>query len=197
MSKKPYHHGDLRSVMIEKGIELIDKDGAKGLSLRKLAAACGVSHSAPYSHFANKEELFAAITTHITDKFAAVLKESAKEAGETPKGLHDMGCAYVLFFVRNPEYFRFIFQHSDIIVGDDHPYEPYDFFKSFIYKVFDRINYPPEQRRKIAIMQWAVIHGLASIAIMGGRKNIPMWEQSVSDMLSGGVFDNSIAPPFR
>ena len=87
MKPKPYHHGDLRTVMIEKGIEFINEHGAKSLSLRKIAAACGVSHAAPYSHFAGKEELLTAIEKHITEQFAAALKESVKETGATPEGL--------------------------------------------------------------------------------------------------------------
>ena len=76
MSKKPYHHGDLRTAMIEHGIAFIIEHGAGALSLRKVAAACGVSHSAPYSHFANKDVLLAAIESHINEKFITELEAS-------------------------------------------------------------------------------------------------------------------------
>ena len=184
MSKKTYHHGDLRAVMIEKGIELIDKDGAKSLSLRKVAAACDVSHAAPYSHFTSKEELFSAIENHITNQFAIVLKESIEGVGETPEGLYRMCCAYVLFFARNPEYFRFIFTHSDIAVGDGHEYEPYDFFRRFLDKMFDDMNYPKDVLQKTMFAHWAMIHGLASIAVMSGLGSIHIWEEQVPDMLA-------------
>ena len=74
MGETSYHHGDLRTAMIEKGIEMINTYGVNSLSLRKLAAACGVSHAAPYSHFVNKEDLYLAISNHVTDKFATVLR---------------------------------------------------------------------------------------------------------------------------
>ena len=184
MDKKAYHHGDLRTVMIEQGIKLINEHGAKALSLRKLAAACGVSHSAPYSHFSSKEALLSAIENYITVRFAAVLRESVKENGETPEGLFKMGCAYVLFFVRNPEYFRFVFWHSDITVGVGHKYEPYDFYMEFMEKMFGKMGYPHAQRKKTAYAQWAMIHGLASIAIMSDEDEIEKWEEWVPDILS-------------
>jgi len=184
MGGKSYHHGDLRTAMIEKGIEIINKQGVNTLSLRKLAAACGVSHAAPYSHFASKEELFVAIKNHITEQFATALKESVKETGETPQGLFQMGCAYVLFFARNTEYFRFIFSRSDISVGDGHKYEPYDFYKDFMEKMFDNIDYPKKQRAKAFYAQWAMFHGLASIAVMSSPDNIHIWEEWIPDMLS-------------
>ena len=184
MSANTYHHGDLRTAMIEKGIEMIIKDGAKTLSLRKLAAACGVSHAAPYSHFANKDDLLAAIEGHITRQFAAVLKDAVGHAGETPEGLYHMCCAYVLFFARNPAYFKFIFIHSDITVGDGYVYEPYDFYREFMTKMFDKMGYPQEQRVKTMYAQWAMIHGLASIAVMGDGEDLALWEEWVPDMLS-------------
>ena len=59
--KQSYHHKDLRNALIEKGIEIVSKEGIHSFSLRKVAAACGVSHAAPYSHFQNKEELLEAM----------------------------------------------------------------------------------------------------------------------------------------
>ena len=56
-SNLPYHRKDLKNLLIEKGIEIVNTDGLQSFSLRKAAAACKVSHAAPYSHFHNKEEL--------------------------------------------------------------------------------------------------------------------------------------------
>ena len=71
MPKKQYHHKDLRNALIEKGIEIVNSEGLHSFSLRKVAAACGVSHAAPYSHFQSKEELLDAMQQHITDKSCA------------------------------------------------------------------------------------------------------------------------------
>ena len=65
--RQSYHHKDLRKALIETGIELVSKEGVSAFSLRKVAAACGVSHAAPYSHFQNKEELLNAMQIFITD----------------------------------------------------------------------------------------------------------------------------------
>ena len=53
--RQTYHHKDLRNALIETGIQLVSTEGVNAFSLRKVAAACGVSHAAPYSHFQNKE----------------------------------------------------------------------------------------------------------------------------------------------
>ena len=41
-----YHHGNLKSKLLEEAVTLISQDGLENLSLRRLATQCGVSHNA-------------------------------------------------------------------------------------------------------------------------------------------------------
>ena len=79
IKQQAYHHKNLRNALIEAGIELVSKEGINGFSLRKAAAACGVSHAAPYSHFQNKEDLLEAMQLYITEKFSERLESSIQE----------------------------------------------------------------------------------------------------------------------
>ncbi|MCL2253348.1 MAG: TetR/AcrR family transcriptional regulator [Lachnospiraceae bacterium] len=176
--------------MIEKGVEMINEQGVNALSLRKLAAACGVSHAAPYSHFSNKDELFTAIQKHITDKFVTVLSESLIGM-DTLDGLQNMGCAYVMFFVHNPQYFHFTFNRMGIHIDfTEIPsgYEPFELYRNNISQILSKINYPQELWIKTILTHWAFVHGLASIAIMNGINNAGEWEERVHDLLSKSYF---------
>ncbi|MCL2198317.1 MAG: TetR/AcrR family transcriptional regulator [Defluviitaleaceae bacterium] len=191
MSVTSYHHGDLRTAMIEKGIEMINEQGINTLSLRQLAAACGVSHAAPYSHFANKDDLLSAIQKHITDKFVSVLSEALTGLNDTPEGLLNMGCAYVMFFVRNPQYFHFTFNRMNLLIDfDENPseYEPFELYKDTMLHLLEKINIANELWRKIIITHLSFVHGLASIAIMTSNVNIEEWEENVYDILSKSYF---------
>ena len=190
MSEKAYHHGNLRNLMIEKTIEMIVDEGIGSMSMRKLAAACGVSHSAPYAHFASKDELFAAVVEHITEQFAAVLKQAVAGLEATPEGLRHMGVAYVMFFAKNPQYYHFIFSHSGIKVGTGHIYEPYDLFMDFMNKFFESQNYPSELRKKTLIASWSRIHGLAGLSVMSKGGQVEGWEEMVLDILTNNYFIN-------
>ena len=93
--KKDYHHKNLRNALIEKSIEIVSSEGVPSFSLRKAAAACGVSHAAPYRHFQNKEQLLSAMQEHITDRFSILLEEIIKKYEGTPVLLKQMGLSYV------------------------------------------------------------------------------------------------------
>jgi len=181
MSDKTYHHGDLRLAMIEKGVKMIYEGGITALSLRKLATACGVSHAAPYAHFKNKKDLIEAIGSHVADKFANALKSVAGKP--SVEGLVNLGWAYVLFFAQNPPYYEAVFIWGGVTVGET-PYEPYDFYKAYMAELFTKINYPQELRQNAFIAQWALFHGLASLAIIEEPENPHTWEQRVRDILT-------------
>ena len=58
---RPYHHGNLRNALIIAAAELIERDGTLDFSIAEAAARVGVSAAAPYRHFADKEDLLAAV----------------------------------------------------------------------------------------------------------------------------------------
>ena len=60
---KGYHHGNLKTALVEAGLEIIEAEGLAGLSLRAIAAKVGVSHTAPKNHFGSLRGLLTAIGT--------------------------------------------------------------------------------------------------------------------------------------
>ena len=61
-SKTRYHHGNLRAALIQGGLELIERKGIHALTLREIGNQLGVSRSAAYRHFKDKDALLAAIS---------------------------------------------------------------------------------------------------------------------------------------
>src|SRR5271167_1973837 len=60
--ERPYHHGDLRRAIVSAALEILHETQSLEFSLRELARRAGVSHNAPYKHFADKRELLAAVS---------------------------------------------------------------------------------------------------------------------------------------
>lgn len=110
MGKSGYHHKNLKEEMILNSIRIMGSEGYDSFSMRKVAKACGVSHTAPYRHFKNKENLIAAVIEQVNSKFDHFLKEARdKHPDDMKNQLREMAFSYVKFLVENPEYMRFLF----------------------------------------------------------------------------------------
>ena len=76
-----YHHGDLRAALIDTAVELIGERGVREFSLAEASRRLGVAVSAPYAHFADREDLLAAVAVRAFEIFTgALLPEMAKFA---------------------------------------------------------------------------------------------------------------------
>ncbi len=191
MTSKPYHHGNLRTSLIEAGIELINQKGIEQLSLRKVCTLCGVSQSAPYSHFQNKEELLLAMQDHVIKQFMGVLNHAIESCPDPndPCVLIQMGKSYVLFFIKNPQYFQFLFSQPfmtvdlDLDADGSKNFPPYELLKTMISRIFGNAGMGKEKMQDMIIALWATVHGLASIATMKNVRYDKDWESKIVDII--------------
>ncbi len=167
MKDMPYHHGDLRNKLIESGIMLISEDGVNGFSLRKVAAKCGVSHAAPYSHFKDIEELTRAMGEYVTEKFMTRLSASVNGQNNSLMAVSMLGDTYISFFSENPHYFQFLFYHSNLVIDldcdENNDYPPFGLFKKIAYQAFRDLGVPKEAYINNLLSLWAKVHGISSL----------------------------------
>jgi len=110
MASGTYHHGDLKNALIRAGVEILSKDGLPGLSLRKVARVAGVSHAAPYAHFADKQALIAAISMEGHKRLHARVTGVLEAHPADPlRQLVEVAWAYVQFGLEEPAHFRITF----------------------------------------------------------------------------------------
>jgi AcrR family transcriptional regulator len=107
---QPYHHGDLRRVLIDAAFQLVGEGGPERVSVREAARRAGVSPGAPFRHFESREALMAAVAMEAQRRFRA---EIATALAETPPGdplarFRSLGLAYLRWAMRNPAHFEII-----------------------------------------------------------------------------------------
>lgn len=186
---KPYHHGNLRNELIEAGIALINREGEKAFSLRRVCAACGVSQAAPYSHFQSKEDLLEAMKAYVTKSFTDALCAAAASVADQndPRVLIEIGKRYVLFFIQRPEYFTFLFSQARFEVNlsldasGENNFAPYEMMKNHVLRIFGGLPKPKQEDMIIAM--WSTVHGLASIATMKNVRYDKDWESKIEDII--------------
>ncbi|MGO4114567.1 TetR/AcrR family transcriptional regulator [Rhizobium ruizarguesonis] len=115
--QRPYHHGDLHRAIVEAALDVLSESQSTEFSLRELARRAGVSHNAPYKHFADKRELLAAVSAVGFELLAKRMAEATKELDSPRERLAAMARAYVCGGVNNPALYRLMF--GGYLAGQD------------------------------------------------------------------------------
>jgi len=193
MPRKNYHHGDLKNALIKAGVEILSKEGIEGLSLRKVAQRAGVSHSAPYSHFPDKQSLIAAISTEGFNQLYAELDAAVLAYPKSPKKQLQQGAlAYLQFALNNSDTFKIMF--SGVLEKE----KEYPAFVEISHRTFQRVVDVVRACQEAGIMRntssemmavaaWGQVHGIVSLALEGQISHTVVDGHAIHDMVSFAV----------
>lgn len=106
---KRYHHGDLKTALIDGAVELIAERGVRGFSLAELSRRIGVTVAAPYRHFATRDELLAAVAVRALHAFRQALAAETSAADPPERRLAAMASGYVRFAADQRALFSVVF----------------------------------------------------------------------------------------
>ena len=105
-----YHHGDLRAALIDTAIDLIAERGVRNFSLAAASRRLGVSVSAPYAHFSDRDELLAAVAVHASELLYAELLTELNQSQTPADRLAAIARAYVRFAGSHRPLFEMLFE---------------------------------------------------------------------------------------
>jgi AcrR family transcriptional regulator len=176
--RKPYHHGALNSALVEASIALAREGGPDRVVLREAARAAGVSHSAAYRHFADREALLAEVSRHARSELAAEMRRRVARAKGPRQRLRAVGTAYIDFALTEPGLFRTAFTShpaTSPVADQDRadagpPGDGGDPFE-IVGEVLDQCQgaglLNPHRRPGAEIAAWSAVHGLAGLLLDG------------------------------
>lgn len=175
MSKPAYHHGDLESALLAGALERVRQVGAEKVSLRGLAADLGVSPSAAYHHFPDKDALLCAAGFAAIDKLAdqqelALAIISATGADGAVARFRALGRSYVDFALNEPHLFRLAFGgHCAIPEGSENrePSRAWTILTCALDELVEAGLLTTEFREKSEILVWSAVHGVATLILEG------------------------------
>lgn len=175
MKNETYHHPGLKQELINNGLLLLNKEGIENFSLRKVARMCGVSHTAPYKHFEDKDALINEIVSEVWKDFYSALSEAANAYPDNPPlQIVEIGKAYVKFMVENPEYLKFMFLSDnlvDIKIRENKfcgfEGSAFEIFKISAERYFKAINLDKNLYLEKTLSMWSMVHGTAILIAKG------------------------------
>jgi len=201
---RPYHHGDLRRALIEAALALVTEEQDWSFSLRNVARRAGVSHNAPYNHFADKAALLAAVAAEGFEALRARLL-SATAGTEAPgAALGAAALGYVSRGVENPALYRLMFGPALATPFGDRPAEARSAGAKARAVLDDIIlrgarsgafAIAPDDRRALdmaALSAWSLVHGLTMLVI----DDLPGTRLPLDQLLGAvmGVLVKGLAP---
>jgi AcrR family transcriptional regulator len=191
--KRAYHHGDLRTALMQAALALIAEHGVKGLALSDAARLAGVSVAAPYRHFRDKEALLAEIAAEGFTLFRdALAVASQKSQGDKVKVLAEMGVAYVEFARQHRSHFKVMWEGG--ISRAEYPNVEQPAYQAFLLLQQAAIDLlpkaKPDRQRALVSAAWSLVHGYATLMleheldlVAGAQSDMKQLRQSIHLLL--------------
>jgi len=190
---RPYHHGDLRRALVAAATELAAAGGAERVALREVARRVGVSASAGYRHFPNREGLLAQVASEARETLATRMIAAVGAVGEGSDHapidrFRATGRAYIEFALDEPGLFEVAFRACppDLYVPDDP--SPYAVLSEALDSL-DHAGLLAVARPGAEAAAWVAVHGAA---VLLGDGMLPRTDRkaiidATLDMVGGGL----------
>lgn len=169
---RPYHHGHLRETLLDAADAFLATHDAATLTLRELAKAAGVSHAAPYHHFASLEHLQAAVAARAFERLADAMSAAAARARTPATRLLAICDAYVASALDRPAQFRLMFGPL-LARKEAHPAFADAAARAFGVLAEAAFAHDPRGGAELALTGWSLAHGLANLMVDGALVGLP------------------------
>lgn len=165
--RKKYHHGDLRNALIEAGMGIIESEGLAELSLRKIAAKVGVSHTAPKNHFGSMRGLMTAIGAEGFRRFATEMRAGLTGPSGRVKKLEAAVEGYIRFARKHPALFQIMFSPEYCDFKDEEVSEAARASYRVLEEISEGLDWDKADldhaQLRTEIMLWSFAHGYATL----------------------------------
>lgn len=173
MSKRGYHHGNLRQALVEAALGLIERLGPQGFTLSEAAKEAGVTPAAVYRHFSGRDDLMAECARQGFSIFADLMEHAYATGGTTALAAFEAtGRAYLAFARKYPGHYMAMFESGISLHATPDLAIAADRARAVLERAAENLSrHLPESRRPPAAMFsahiWAMSHGIVELFTRG------------------------------
>ena len=195
VAPRPYHHGDLRRVLIDAALQLAGEGGPDAVSVREAARRAGVSPGAPFRHFPSREALMQAVAEEAQRRFRVEIGAALADVPVTDPlaRFRALGMAYVRWAMRNPTHFEILssrrfFDHEKAAGVSADNAELIDLTERTLAEAFAQGQLRPGNLKSVQIAGRALVYGFARMNIDG---HFPRWgvDGAEAERMAGAIID--------
>lgn len=192
---RSYHHGNLKEALVAAAMELLDAGGPDAVTVRAVARAAGVAHSAPINHFRDRASLLTNLANAIFADLARAI-DRAFEAQVTPLDkIRAFGPAVTAFALAHPNRYRLLWRRDSL----DPAFQRIDegvaaMCEQLKALLLSRRASPDRDVDSEVIATWALTHGYVALRLdgnlLGGTDSLNgmMREAAIVDVLVDGLW---------
>ncbi|MFE0023782.1 TetR/AcrR family transcriptional regulator [Amycolatopsis sp. NPDC059021] len=167
MAGRSYHHGDLRTALLDAAESLVRERGAEGWSLREVSAGIGVSPSAAYHHFESRDALVRTLSWRVLaglgEHLSRVAGRARGQRADPQARLIAVGRGYVRWTLRDPSVASLVFgAHRGEPETPVSPH-PHDVLAEELDRLVEAGGLPASSRPGAEFVLWSAMHGLAAL----------------------------------
>ncbi|MFT3921773.1 MAG: TetR/AcrR family transcriptional regulator [Myxococcales bacterium] len=180
-AKHGYHHGDLRRALIEAAWRLVRKEGVEALTLREVARKVGVTHAAPYHHFASREALLDALAEEGFEALGKAMSGATQGISDPTERLFVLGRVYIDEAKAHPERLQVMFRRHP---GPPSEEDAETHGARVFMQLFDAVvacqeaGVAPEgDPWDLALAAWSLVHGFSTLWVAGPLESMPHYAE--------------------
>lgn len=171
-TRRPYHHGDLKRVIIDTALKMLSESNGWQFTLREIARRAEVSHAAPYKHFPDKDSLLAELALIGFDKLRDDLTISIGPlAASTIEQLIAAAGAYIRFGLANPSHYKLMFSAdaggAGVVHLNERAMSAFAVLRDILKRGQNEGVFKKHPLEGQAAACWAQVHGLTMLSIDG------------------------------
>jgi AcrR family transcriptional regulator len=183
---KVYHHGDLRRALLAAAFQLVKKRGLRELNLRELARKVGVTHAAPYHHFADRDALLDAMAEQAFGELDAAMAEAKRGVEEPGERVFRLGCAYVDFARARPERVEVMFRRASTSAVNqallDKGACAFQHLVDALSACQEAGLAPAGDPLALALSAWSLVHGFSALWVEGPLDAMPFYQGKFEEL---------------
>ena len=164
--KHPYHHGDLRNALLDAARALAQELGADSITLREVARRAGVSHTAAYHHFADKNDLLRALAVQAFHDLNDLQRARINEGAGLAETLEALAVDYLRFATTRRAEFSFMWRRELCMPdGEPDPLKDVQLASQQVITEFITGTGQARDPELATLAYWSLSHGFANIVL--------------------------------
>jgi len=173
-SSQRYHHGNVKEALIDVAMALLEENQLARISLRRLSKEVGITPSAVYNHFVDKDALMLAIKTRVYEDFNRFFESRSSLTNNPEQALMEICLAYYHYSRQQPARFNFLF--GSVLPQEWSTPETVEVScrcivrtRKLVLGIYEKYQIPCEEEDVVnaTLLVWSGLHGIVTLRNSG------------------------------